>query len=625
MGFELGKRTQIDGLAQSSGSNSPIPGKRTQVEQIAPTPSSAVIQTGGPTAKTTCVPGDDTAPAQEAVPERVQEMTCPAGGPVAPDALSGIKSWLAVDPAPFRDELIWWGPEGLHDPAELGPGNIGPYTLWPYLKHGKVYCYVAEHNQRYQREWVVGVDSADAFVATAPLYARTAAKMMPLRDNAPGSPPKADPHIADVLELDAFHEAPWPDPTRGADPAASDQDTQSSTPDGAGNDDHPGRLVNAAGSAANAARNAHIRLDEYVQPAKQMARELRAQLDAGELDHMALRQEAVEGRNAMMEGARARMSPGARQASKAMKETGKTVGEMTSRKVTQLIDQSRSIGLRPGQTAGQIQEQLAADSALWAEYAGKLDGGASAETYAAALERLGDSRAVSRAIIESAGNSNKLVTGFARFSRVGGAVVAAGGAGEMIYDIVSAPDGQRLHVAARDLAGFTSGLIGGEMGTGAGAWFASLLPLAEGSPVGLVVTVIAGIAGATLGSAIGPSIMQGAADVAVGGLARTMPGMMAASGGGFEGMYEREQRENDPNFQKKVEDAVWILSDDMKTLEKRIADAKDDNEQDQLQRLRFEVMQRRTTLETVLTAIHLGTFDTSGTAGGACASDEDQP
>jgi hypothetical protein len=606
MTYAFGKRTQLDSLTGSNGSNSPIPGKRTLTEQIAPQPNSAVIQTD-PNPKTTCEPGDDTAPQQPAPkPERVPENACAPDGPPAPDAVVGIQSYLAYPSNFFRD-LEGWGPghyyENVRDYRTLGPGDVGLYTLKPELKDGQIYCYVAMNNKTYQNEWVIGPDSVDAFVSAMPMYMKIATKVMPLSDHlgertgeAPG-----DPHIPDVLELDAFHEAPWPEP-------------------GADHEPHEGGLVSSAGSAANAARNARIRLNEYVKPAKEMANDLLAQVETGDMDHMAARDQAVNGRNALMENARARMSPGARAGSKAMKETGRTVGQMTSKKVTQLINQARGIDVTADKAAA-IQAKLADDSPLWAEYAAELNGGAVPDvTMASALEKLGDSPLVSREIIASAGRSNRIVTGFAKVSSVVGVAGAAIGAGEMAYDIVTAADGQRLHAAAQDMAGFAGGLVGSEVGATAGAWFASLLPLSAeaAGPVGLVVTVIGGLAGAAVGSAAGHEALDAANEIIVGGVAHMMPNMMAAEGGGYAGMMEREARLDDPNFQTQLENAIWTLSDAMKTLEKRIAEAKDDHELETLQRARFEILQRRTVLETALTGVHLGWFDTSG---GACSDD----
>lgn len=593
MGFSFGKRTQIDSMTAPQGSDSAVPGKQTRIDQIGPQPRSAVI---------------DTNPQPQANPERVPENACAADGPIAPDAISGIQSYLAFDPTLFR-ELEGHGYENMRDYRTLGPGDVGLYTLKPYLKSNQIYCYVAMNNQTYQSEWVIGPDSVDAFVSAMPMYMKIAIKVMPLSNHLGermGVVP-SDSHIPDVLELDAQHEAPW---------SVSSQTDES----------NEGSLVSSAGSAANAARNARIRLDEYVKPAQKMANDLRAQVDSGELDHMAGREQAVNGRNALMENSRAQMSPGARAASKAMKENGRTIGQMTSKKVTQLINQARGIDVTADRAAA-IQAKLADDSPLWAEYAAELNGGAAPDvTLASALEKLGDSPLISREIIASAGRSNRIVTGFAKMSSIAGAAGAAVGVGEMAYDIVTAADGQRLHIAARDLAGFAGGLVGAETGSMAGAWFASILPLSSeaAGPVGLIVTVIAGLAGAAVGGVVGHEVFDAANEIIVGGLADTMPGTMATPGGGYEGMMEREHREHDPNFQTQLEDAIWSLSDAMKTLEKRIADAKDDHELDALQRARFDILQRRTVLETALTGIHLGWFDTSG-AGGTCSRDEDQP
>lgn len=533
------------------------------------------------------------------------DNACAPDAARADDAISGIQSYLAFPSGMFR-ELEGPHFEHMRDFRTLGPGDVGRYILLPYLRDGRLVAYVAQSTQTYQREWVIGPDSVDAFVVAQAMYAQAARKLMPISDHLAKQTgtPASDPHVADVVELDNHHQAPWA------------QDAEA--PEGA--------FVQSAGSAANAARNARIRLNEYVEPARRMATELRAKVDAGELDHLDARRQAVDGRNELMEGARARMSPGARATSRALKERGVTVEQMTTKKVTQLIEQARGLGAdgAAATDAARLRTQLAEDSPLWAEYARQLDEAPQSAARGAVFERLGESPLVSRAIIDAAGRPNRMITGFAKLSQVAGMIGVAAGLEQMTYEIVTAADGHRLHVAAREFSAFAGGLVGAEAGSVAGAWFASLLPLAgeAAGPVGLVVTLVAGGIGSMVGAATGREVFDLAQQAVVGAAASAMPFSIGISGGGFTGMRDREARAHDPNFQHQLEDAIWTLSDTMKQLEQRIAAATNDHDLNDLQRARFEILRRRTVLETALTGLHLGWFDTTGS--GECSRD-DQP
>src|SRR5262249_38611949 len=154
---------------------------------------------------------------------------------------------------------------------------------------------------------------------------------------------------------------------------------------------------------------------------------------------------------------RSRISPASRYVSQLLKEDGRSVGYMERKKVADLITEYR--GYKSGkrlspEKLAEAQALMDADSALWAKYAEAIDAGAKAETiYAEALAKLGKSEAVSAAIIRSAGSSNHLVTEAAVWTRGLAPIAGAIGVASMIYDIASADEARRWHVAARELSG----------------------------------------------------------------------------------------------------------------------------------------------------------------------------
>jgi hypothetical protein len=102
------------------------------------------------------------------------------------------------------------------------------------------------------------------------------------------------------------------------------------------------------GAALVAARNAHIRLDLYAKEAQRLALELKAEVDAGAIDHLDARRQAVEGRNHLLHTAREKLSPASRYTSEKLKEDGASVDGMTKKKMGDVLDASLDRPQRPG-------------------------------------------------------------------------------------------------------------------------------------------------------------------------------------------------------------------------------------------------------------------------------------
>ena len=74
-----------------------------------------------------------------------------------------------------------------------------------------------------------------------------------------------------------------------------------------------------------------------------------------------------------------------------------------------------------------------------------------------------------------------------------------------VWDVATAPDGQKVRTAVNDTAGLAGGLAGATYGAEFGAEVGSL-----GGPVGTVVGgVVGGIVGGTIGSGVADSVVSG--------------------------------------------------------------------------------------------------------------------
>jgi hypothetical protein len=383
------------------------------------------------------------------------------------------------------------------------------------------------------------------------------------------------------------------------------------------------------GSALVAARNAHIRLDLYAKEAKRLALELKAEVEAGTIDHLDARRQAVEGRNHLLHAAREKLSPAARYTSEKLKEDGASVDALTKKKVGDVLDASLDRPRRPGADpskamavlgesgdAAQLRAALAEDSALWERYQLALEAGDDAkQVYGAALRELGEQPAVSKAVITSAGKTNSTVTKVARYSRAAGTVAGAIGVIDMITTIADADEGQRWHVAGREFSAFAGGVIGAEVGAAAGVatatWVASLVATGGASaPVLLAVSLIGGFVGGAVGANVGPTAFDAGAQLIHTGLAATL-GPGSAQTGGYPGLHQRSQHygSKQQDLDWLIEDAIFRMDGVLKDLEAKIEEAPLRDELEALQKARLDLLTEREQMGAVLLAFRSGALD----------------
>lgn len=326
-------------------------------------------------------------------------------------------------------------------------------------------------------------------------------------------------------ECRASEDAPSPART-DAEATSSTESLPSSSPSdrgGAPAQDQSWHTGGTFGSGVISGRDAHVRIRSYVEPARSLAKDLLKRVEAGELDHMSGRTMAVTGRNELLGKTRAQLSPGGRAFSKALKEEGRSLEALVARYTQRVVESD------PQRMAQYGLEGAAKGSDDWKR------------GMRSAVQDLGDSPEVSREIIKAAGRSNKVVTGVARVSRVLGPVGSGLSLGLSSYEIVNAPEGERLHVASKELGGMAGGTLGAVAGGLGGAWMASLLCGPGAAVCGLIVSVAfvggGGYAGGRAGEKVG-SLLHGGLSA----LPMIMPVHTLARSGGFRGLMARDQR-----------------------------------------------------------------------------------
>ncbi len=515
---------------------------------------------------------EEAARSAPAIPGPLQDDRCAVDGPHAPYAFTGINLYLNVK------ERLHGLATGTYDYRSVGPGEAGPYRLYASTDDGQLVYYLAYHQERQQNEWVIGPESVEEFAASVDLYVGAAARLLPGSANVEGSQADGADAVRDpdsVVKQEAFGRAPWQ--------PVMDYVTD---PDN----------LNGGASALVFARNARLRLTDYAKPAKEMAEQLAADVAAGKVDHLDARARAVDGRNALLEQTRQRQSPSARYASRTIKEEGKTLAEMTSKKVK---DNLRAYNLSP-----ETRALLDADSALWGQYATAM--GAGDDVMKSAMRELGESPAVSRSIIQSAGKTNRTFTRLARWGGPVGLALGALGAADMIVDVVDDAEAHNWHAAAGEAAGFAGGLVGGEAGAMGAVWLASVI--VPGAGTGVVI--VASIVGSMIGSALGSYGGRGMIDMLADGAALGAGGLATAYGaaGGFAGVHSKDHPAGYAAADQ-LADAIYATEDELANLATAIPQAQSRDELQGLQKMRLDVLSRRQEMEDLLTAIKLGAFD----------------
>jgi hypothetical protein len=550
-------------------------------------------------------------------PDAITDDRCDPRGVVHETALAGVHLMIQAPPLPKYDQIL--------DSQTVGPHEVGPYRFQPHTMNRQVVYYVAFHKQRHQQEWAIGPDSIDYFVHSIDLFIGAARAAYPGSRNVPDS--QADgadqvQHPPSMLELEAFGQAPWQRQFGGGSLA----DAAEATPEsGIASEDanlftldlHEGHEHRAAADLVSH-RNGEIRLDDYEKEAKRLASELTQDLDTG-ADHLAVREEAVKGRNHIMTEVREKLSPSAAYASRQLKsDRAITVDRMTSKKVPDILD-AASGATKTARTAMQgvlglkgdaaaLRAYLAEDSELWAEYLARLQSGNDARLlYADAVQRLGEQPAVSRAIVHSAGRTNRFVTWVARRSRWPHRVSAGLSLYHAVRTVADAKEGERLHAAAGELAGFTGGVIGAEAGAASAVWMASLLMSGPSAPAIMIISLLGGALGGAIGAEIAPNMFSvwGAA-LNAGGQAVLGPGMPQS--GGYGGLYDRSMRSGAVAYdvEEQLADAIFARDQELQQVEDRIVSAESRKVLRALWAQRLAIIDDRDALGSIYGALKLG-------------------
>ncbi|WP_407913781.1 RHS repeat-associated core domain-containing protein [Kitasatospora sp. NE20-6] len=118
-------------------------------------------------------------------------------------------------------------------------------------------------------------------------------------------------------------------------------------------------------------------------------------------------------------------------------------------------------------------------------------------TYDALRQRKTDA-----AIIESAARTNPRANQLARASKIGGRVLLGVDVGIGIYEVATAPEGEKVRTAAREAGGIAGAVAGAKLGGMIGLSIGSAFP-GPGSAIGLVA---GGVIGAAIGSTAGRKI-----------------------------------------------------------------------------------------------------------------------
>jgi hypothetical protein len=243
---------------------------------------------------------------------------------------------------------------------------------------------------------------------------------------------------------------------------------------------------------------------QYKDAAQRVSQRILLDYEAGRIpDHMAARLQANQARIGLLEDTRAKLSPGGRELSKAIAEEGKTLLVLEPKYAAEILAakhlaEDPQLALKHGLKSVQPGSP-GFDQEAYRKVVQKL---ATTEfskpEYHAAIKQLQQTEDVSKAIISASGRTNKVLTGFARFSRIAGPVGSAVSLTVSGYEVYDAPEGEKLYVVGRETAGFTGGLVGASLGGLAAGWVASLA-CGPAAPICAVVVSIVIIGGAAWG------------------------------------------------------------------------------------------------------------------------------
>jgi len=470
--------------------------------------------------------------------ERQAEYACMRA---AANATTGIQLYLTADLSENQAARV-----RIADLFHAGPYLIAP-NITSDDENPEVVFYIAYHQARRQNEWVIGPDSIRNFTDNVAMYE--------------GAANVAYPGSARIPETLSGHSQATGRPLR-----------QTVPDEGL----HIGGF--GAGSAISG-YDAQMRLKYYVRPAEDLARRILADVNAGRISPAVGRDMAVAGRNQALHDTRSRLSPGGRSFSRAMKEEGKTVSELINRYSRRLIDQHPDIRSRYGLDA--------------------IDASSDAYRirYNQVLREIGESSEVSTEIIRAAGRPNRIITGVARVNRILGPVGTAVSLAISGYEIYDAPEGQRMHVIARETGGFAGGTLGAIGGGMVGGWVASLACGPAAPVCALIVSIICVGAGGYLGGRAGEEIITNLPSLLLvpAYIPLAFPAHSLSAGGGYAGLMERDRRvllEASRPLWMRLNEAIQNVQRDIRTLEGQIRTAENREELENLQRLRLDLLFR---------------------------------
>lgn len=261
--------------------------------------------------------------------------------------------------------------------------------------------------------------------------------------------------------------------------------------EGSGN----GPLPNPGAAGAIAGMDAHIRVTQYVEPAKQLAEQAFSEYVSGQLGHMEAREQAATGRADALASTREKLSPGGKAMSAAIKEESPPLETLAKKYATRVLE---------------------SDEAVRAEYGIKTLDEAAEGFDAAKVERavgeLMDSPRVSEEIIKAAGRPNAAMTKAAKAFRVLGPLATGADIAVSGYEVYNAEEGEHLWTAGRETTGFATGTLGAIGGGLLAGWTASLM-CGPGAPVCAIAVsiVVVGIAASGAGLA-GEAVWEAAVD-----------------------------------------------------------------------------------------------------------------
>ena len=283
-------------------------------------------------------------------------------------------------------------------------------------------------------------------------------------------------------------------------------------------------------------------MEYYVNEARQTSQEVLNDLNSGQVSHLEARRMAHELRNAALDDTRARLTPGARRVSEAIKEEGRPLPALLDKYSREVVihDPGR-FGVAGNDAAAARRAVQAGRSATAADLAalGRVD---------SVARTVRDSEEVSRALIQAAGRTSPAMTVVAKIGRVAGPAGVLLSLGSSAYEIARAEPGlDTARVATRETGGFAGGWLGASAGGLAAGWTASLL-CGPGAAVCAIVVTLLVVGGAAYGGGRAgewaatstfdalmaiPDIMVGAAVVLGESAAAVVRGVGAAVGTGL--------------------------------------------------------------------------------------------